>query len=476
MRYFLIIIFLTAVTSSYSQHTDSIIEKLQAIPEKYYTAVDNKISSIDDKLTKQTEKYLLKLQKQENKLARELAKIDSGAAGLLTMGSTQYEALSKNIKDKTSLLTKAAGGNYDSYIDTLSTSLSFLKQFKDVSNKVNSPLADLKQLQDKFQQAEKVKEFIAQRKEQLKQLLSKYTTLPAGLQKQYTQLSKTAYYYSAQVKAYKELLKDPKKAEEKALALLQKLPAFQKFMKENSQLASLFGIPGTSSNTGTQALAGLQTRASVQALIQNQVSMGGPNAQAQIQQNLAQAHGEINKLKDKINKLGGGSGNIDIPDFTPNEQKTKSFFKRLEFGSNIQFAKAINLLPSTADIGLSIGYKLNEKSIVGIGGSYKMGMGSIQHINITHQGVGLRSFVEYKIKKSFFMIGGYEMNYRTQFQNIDQLKNLNAWQQSGLIGVTKKYKVSKKLKGSMQLLWDFMSYDHFPVSQPVVFRLGYTIK
>jgi hypothetical protein len=74
MRYFLIIIFLTAVTSSYSQHADSTIEKLQAFPEKYYTAVDNKISSIDDKLTKQTEKYLLKLQKQENKLTRQLSK------------------------------------------------------------------------------------------------------------------------------------------------------------------------------------------------------------------------------------------------------------------------------------------------------------------------------------------------------------------------------------------------------------------
>ena len=39
------------------------------------------------------------------------------------------------------------------------------------------------------------------------------------------------------------MLKDPKKIEQKALSILNKLPAFQKFMKQNSQLASLFRIP-----------------------------------------------------------------------------------------------------------------------------------------------------------------------------------------------------------------------------------------
>ncbi|MDB5221578.1 MAG: hypothetical protein JWN83_245, partial [Chitinophagaceae bacterium] len=309
--------------------------------------------------------------------------------------------------------------------------------------------------------------------EQIKQLLSKYTNIPKGLQKQYQQLSKTAYYYSAQVKEYKELLKDPKKIEKKALALLNKLPAFQKFMKENSQLASLFGIQGGSS-TGTQALAGLQTRASVQAMITQQISMGGPNAMAQVQQNLAVAHAEINKLKDQINKLGGSSSDIDMPDFKPNDQKTKSFLKRLEFGSNIQSQKSTNFFPSTTDIGLSVGYKLNNKSIVGIGASYKVGFGrGWNNIKISSEGIGLRSFVDYKIKKSLFISGGYEQNYKTAFNSIEQLKNYNAWQTSGLIGVSKKYKISKKFKGNMQLLWDFLSYDQIPRTQPIVYRLGY---
>ena len=98
-------------------------------------------------------------------------------------------------------------------------------------------------------------------------------------------------------------------------------------MKQNSQLALLFRIPD---NYGmAQNLTGLQTRSSVQALIQQQISAGGPNALAIVQQNIAQATSELNKLKDKVNNFGGGSSDIEMPDFKPNNQKTKNFFKGL---------------------------------------------------------------------------------------------------------------------------------------------------
>lgn len=482
MRYTFLIIFvshLLLICNIYSQSFDSSLQKLQELQSKYFSKVDNKISSIEDKLTKQTEKYLKKLQRQEDKIKKHLFKIDSTASATFANAKQKYSKLSQGIKSKTVPIaigiSKVTGGQYNSYLDSLSTSLNFLKQFKDVTSKVNGPLKNLNDLQSKLQQTEQIKKYIAERKEQIKQLLSKYTKLPKGLQKQYQQLTKTAYYYSAQVKEYKEMLKDPAKIEKKALALLNKLPAFQKFMKENSQLASLFQIPG--SNNSVPNLAGLQTRASVQAMIAQQVSMGGSNAKAQIQQNLALAHAEINKLKDQINKLGGSNSDIAMPDFKPNDQKTKSFLKRLEFGSNIQSQKSTYFFPATTDIGLSVGYKLNNKSILGIGASYKIGLGrGWNNIHVTSEGIGLRSFVDYKIKNSFSLSGGYEQNYKTAFNSIDQLRNYNAWQTSGLIGITKKYTISKKFKGNMQLLWDFLSYQQIPKTQPIVYRLGYTLK
>ncbi|MEO6328320.1 MAG: hypothetical protein ABIO55_05285, partial [Ginsengibacter sp.] len=412
---------------------------------------------------------LEKFQKHEKRLQEKLDSIDAGAKNLFENSKEEYNKLSGIIKSKTS---KAIGGSepYNSYLDTLSTSLSFLKQFKNAGN-VTKPMASLSNLQSKLQQSEKVKEFVSQRKQQIKELLSKYTKIPIGLKKEYARLNKTAYYYSAQVNEYKQMLKDPAKAERKALSFLNKLPAFQKFMQKNSQLASLFRMPD---NYGTpQSLAGLQTRASVEGLIQQRISAGGPNGQQMIQQNIAQAHSEMNKLKDKINKLGGGNSDAEMPDFKPNNQKAKSFLKRLEFGANVQSQKTNNFLPVTSDVALSAGYKLNDKSIIGIGASYKLGWGSgWRHIRLSNEGFGVRSYLDIKLKGSLWISGGYEKNYQSAFTKIDQLKNLSAWQTSGLIGMTKKLKIGRNTK-NLQLLWDFLSYRQVPRRQPVLFRIGY---
>ena len=189
------------------------------------------------------------------------------------------------------------------------------------------------------------------------------------------------------------------------------------------------------------------------------------------------AQSQLSELKNKIAKLGSGSSDMEMPEgFKPNNQKTKSFFKRLELGTNIQSQKANGYFPTTSDLGVSLGYKLNDKSIIGIGGSYKMGWGqNIRHINITHQGAGIRSFVDYKIKGSFWLSGGYEMNYRSEFKSIEQLKSLNGWQQSGLIGISKVISLKTKFfkKTKLMLAWDFLSSQQVPNTQPVVFRVGY---
>jgi hypothetical protein len=245
-------------------------------------------------------------------------------------------------------------------------------------------------------------------------------------------------------------------------------------MKENSQLASLFGLP---ENYGTPAsLAGLQTRASVQGMIQQRIAAGGPNALAQVQQNLQNAQAQLSQLKDKLLKssgLQGMSGDVDMPNFKPNTQKTKSLLKRISYGVNVQFEKNNSLMPSMSDLAGTLGYRLNANSEAGIGISYKLGLGSIQHIRFSSQGIGFRSYLDWKIRKQFYATGGYEINYNSGFKSVQQLKNEDLWQRSALAGISKKYQISKKLKGNLQLLYDFLAYKHKPVSQPFLFRIGY---
>lgn len=470
LKYQFIILFLSVTYNSTGQVTDSVINEAKNIPAKFYSKVEKKYTSIDNNLSRKSVKYLKKLQKQENRINKKLTAVDSFSTTASQFVTKKYEGFINSFKEKKDKLDKVNLNEYSSYIDTLSTSLSFLKKLGN-DGKASLPIEKLDELKDKFNQSAKVNEFITERKQQIQQLLTKYTKLPASIQKQYDRLRKTAYYYKAQVNEYKGMLKDPKKIEETAIKVLNKIPAFQKFMQQNSQLASLFRLP---EGNGTGAsLAGLQTRASVQNLIQQRIASGGPNAMAQVRQNLSEAQGELSKLKDKLNQLGGGSGDLEMPDFKPNTQKTKPFLKRLEYGVNVQFSKNNQRVPSSANLGLSLGYKINDKSSAGIGVTYSAGLGTLQHIQITSQGVGIRSYFDWKIKKSFYASGGYEMNYNSAFKNIEELKNESAWQRSALAGISKKYKISKKVKGKLQLLYDFLAYRHVPVSQPFLFRVGY---
>jgi hypothetical protein len=470
-----IILLIVCASINCEGQTDSVLQSLQQVPLKYIKQVDSKIDKYTSRITNKTEKTLTKLSKWENKIKTLLEKVNPEAAQRLFANSqlTFTAALEKYKKGEAVITAQRV--KYDEYRDKLTSSLGYLDQQKNkLDEKLISPIKNAKQRVEELEKEEASSEamqlFIKERRKQLMDQAFQYLGNSKYLQK----INKESYYYIETLRNYKEIFSDKKKAEQAALTLLNKIPAFSKFIQENGMLAKLFGSP-TGGGATTASLAGLQTRASVNALIQNQIAAGGPNAAQQIQQNIQQAQSELSKLKDKVLKAGGSSSDMEMPDFKPNEQKSKTFKQRIELGSNFQFAKNNSLVPTTADIGLSLGYKINDKSVIGIGGSYKMGMGSINHISITHQGIGLRSFVDWKLKKQFFISGGYEMNYNAQFKNIQQLQQYNQWQQSALVGLSKKINVKTKFFKStkLQLLYDMLAKQHVPVSQPVVFRIGY---
>ena len=457
---------------------DSTLEALQKIPTKYISKIETKIDKYSNRITGKTEKSLLKLSKWENKIKNILDKVSPETSQkLFGNNATTFSSLLKKLQEGKAL-TEGYKAKYNEYRDKLTTSIKYLEDQKDKLNKnliqpINTTKKKLTELEQDVSNTEAVEAFIKERKQQLMNEAVKYI----GKSKYLTKIDKESYYYIETLRNYKELFSDKKKAEELAYKILDKIPAFKNFVQQNSMLASLFRMPGND-NGNMANLAGLQTRASVQSLIQDRIAAGGSNAREQVSQSMQQGQAALNQLKDKIIKAGGSSSEANIPSFKPNEQKSKTFLQRLEYGSNFQFAKNNSLMPTTADIALSVGYKLNDKSVIGIGASYKMGLGSIQRISISHQGIGIRSFIDWKLKKQFFVTGGFEMNYNSQFKNLNQLQYYSVWQQSGLVGITKKLNIKTKFfKGtSVQLLYDMLYQQHTPVSQPIVFRMGYSFK
>ena len=466
-----VLLILFTGVSLFAQDTTAI----GSLPEKYISNISKKTASLEQKLEEKSDKVLHQMMKQEIRMKNKLAKVDSLKA------KEVFEHVEQKYKDlEQRLKAKLPGKKYIPSLDTLSTSLKFLQQnpnlvsqIKGSEQKLKDAMQKVSGLEDKFQKAEEIKKFLKERKQYLKEQLSSF-----GFAKELKKLNKEVYYYSEQFNEYKALLKDHKKAERKALELLSKTKLFRDFMRKNSMLASLFRLPGDPNDPLSQAnLGGLQTRTQVNGLIQQQLAAGGPNAQQQFQQNVQAAQAQINQLKEKISQHGGGNSDDIMPEgFKPNNQKTKSFWKRVELGTNTQTQKATNFFPVTSDLGVSLGYKLNDRSIIGIGASYKLGWGrGWNHIKFTSEGAGLRSFIDWKLKGSFWITGGYETNYKTSFNNIEQLRDMNAWQQSGLIGLSKVVSVKSKFfkKTKLQVLWDILSYKQKPVTQPIVFRVGY---
>jgi hypothetical protein len=447
------------------------------ITKKYLVGVERKYRKLDRRLTRSSQITLKRLQRSQEYVRKKMLKVDSLGAQRLLSYDEKVRALQMKLEHPVPSQVQSLAG-YIPGLDSMQTSLAFLQgnpnaatlfQPKELEELKKTSSA-LQLLQGKMQSATEIKELIRQRKQQLKDELDKL-----GLTKEFKKLSREAYYYQQQLNEYKAMLSDPDRMAKKILSAVRSTPAFKEFFSRNSILARLFPMP---EGYGTaQALQGLQTRTTVQQQLTRQLSVGsgsGISSDQYLQQQVQQAQAQLNVLKDKVNKLGGGSSDLDIPDFKPNSQRTKTFWKRLEYGINIQSQRPNGLLPVTSDIALAIGYRLNDKSTIGIGAGYKLGWGrDLANISLSSQGISLRSYVDIRLRGSIWISGGYEHNYQHEFRSIEVLKDLDAWQRSGLAGVTKKYRMGSK-NGNLQLLWDFLSYSQVPRTQPLKFRVGYT--
>jgi len=457
----------------------------RGLSDKLLDRIDKRTASVDQQLDRQTDAYLSRLARWEAKIKRRLTAVDSAqAARLFSNDPNQvYATLAKGVTNVTSKPVTSMGPEYLPYADSLQGILGFLNKYPSLlgsnptlQNKIAGSLAQWQQLQAKLQSADQIKQFVQSRKIEIEHALAQYAHLPPGINSALDGFKRQAYYYSDQVHAYREMLNDPDKIFRRALAILNKVPAFTNFMKQNGFLAGLFSVPGAYDQP--QGVDGLQTRDQVLALIQNQVGQGGASGAAAIQNSLSAASQDIGRIQNKLSSLGGGSGDMDMPNFKPNNQRNKSFLHRLELGTYFQTTPATSVYPTYSDIGLTVGYKLGHGNSIGIGGSYKIGWGTpLQHVSVSSEGVGLRSYLDIHLKKSFSLTGGLEANYLTPFRRFQDVPSVNRWTSSGLIGISKQISMKSRLfkKTQVSFLWDFLSYYHQPKTPSVVFRVGYAL-
>lgn len=457
-----------------AQDSTSIYSHVLNFPDKLLSKIHKRSALLDKQLTSQTEKALHRLARQEQRLKKQLQKSDSlKAKRIFNNSPARYEQMEALLKGQP-LKTPLQNNGYNGHLDSLQTALRFLGQANGGSQAAQVQLL-VKQygdLQNRLNQTAEIQQYLEDRKRYLKAQLQG-TELAKSLRGYKEQL----YYYKTALEQYKDAWEQPEKYESQLLNAVNKMPSFHDFFSHYSQIAALFPTPAGYGTT--QSIAGLQTSNNVQGLIQQQIAAGGPDAANTIQQNLQAAQSALGTLKDRISKWGNAGADLDkeMEKFNPNPLKTKSFLQRLEYGFSCQSQHATYYFPTTSDIAVQLGYRFTAGSTAGIGLGYKMGWGrDIQHITLSHQGLSIRSFYEMKISKpDLWVSGGIELNYLTAFHGFSILDDFTPWQKSALFGLIKKYKAGKKLKGNIQLLYDFLWRRQVPAGQPLVFRLGYSL-
>ena len=476
--YIMAILCLLLVNNCLGQSIDSssLYSKIYAAPDKIFNALGKRGNDFEQNLFSVSAKYLNRLKKKEHKLKRKLFRKDSSAAEA-QFGNIEerYATLSDKLNQTSSHTIYE--GVYSGHLDSMTTAIAFLQHqvegaAKFTSNTgVNKVLEQYSQVQNSLNQTSVIEKILVKRQQELKA-----TLLNAGLGRQYKKLQADVYYYRAKMEEYRKLWENPSELEAKILGLAQKIPAFKNFFERYSVLGQLFPMQQAFANAGGATIPGLQDRNSLMNEMINR--FGNPqNLTQQVSGGLGSAQSTISQLKDKVTRLGSSGEDMDMPDFKPDQEKTKSFLNRLEVGTNMQNTRGNSFYPITSDLGLSRGYKISDKSIAGIGASYKLGWGKdYRNIRISHEGVGIRSFIDIKLKGSFFASGGLEYNYQQPFEHLRLLEGFEKWQQSGLIGISKIVSLKTKYfkKTRLQLLWDFLSYKQVPGKEAFKFRIGYS--
>jgi hypothetical protein len=404
----LAVTFCFTVTVADAQPVDS-TERTVHIPSKVFSRISNRASKMDRDITRQTERYLERISREERQLQQKLASIDPNAAqSLFGASQQQYAALAAQLRGDTTRRSVPLRGQYFPYADTLQGAMSFLKlnpnlvagganPSAQIASKLQSASGEFQLLQAKMQDADAIKGYVQSRQQQINEYITQHTSALAALGKPLAAMQQEEYYYSQRVAQYKAMLSDPDALVQRALGMLGQLPAFQNFMKTHSQLGSLFHVPGnygTAPNTN-----GIQTKEQVAQAVQGQI--GGTAGATAFQSNLQSAQSQLDDYKSKLSKLGIGNGDAQMPNFKPNDQKTRAFLKRLQYGFDFQATHYNNYYPALLSLGVSLGYKLGHSNVVGIGAAYELGTGNgINDVHLTSQGLGLRSFVDFKIKGS----------------------------------------------------------------------------
>ena len=437
---------------------------------KYITHCNSRTKTANKKIGEANKKYLKKYFKTENKLNKKLCKSNPNLADyLFSYSNNPIYFHQKDTAISYFLNQRSTAKEYSASFDTLKSSVEFIKANKDRylidSLGLIETMTNTLKLDQDLLHSDKLQNVFREKKLIMKELSESHPEL----RDEFKEFDKINYYYHEQISEYQNMFGDLSNIDEKVLKILKGNSEFKKLLSGNGQLSAFSTIPQDWGNN----IEGLQTIVETKGFMNTSVADLGSEAKNIVEKNMKPMMISMEKLKS------GSYGNVsnagDIPSFKPSALKTKPFVDRLSLGYNFQLNQSNYGFPATATTGLQVDYKLTSQIKPGIGVSYILGMGSgWDNINFSQQGIGLRSFVDYKISNILYISCGYERNSLPPSNQKKELgiKNWN-WREIALGGIKLKYNTKVKLIPTMCFQYDFLHDEYNPPSPAFVYRVGW---
>ncbi|MBW8684774.1 hypothetical protein [Chitinophaga rhizophila] len=368
----------------------------------------------------------------------------------------------KTFRDQLSTATQLPA-RYFGYLDTLQGTIKYIvQQTNSTSQSYTQAKAAITSMQREVSVTEQTTAIIEAGNRELAAVLQ-----PLGsFAKELSLLQIDLGNYLRQIETYKTLLADPKKIEQKVITLLQHNKLFQSFMSHNSLYAGLLGLPQNYNVTRT--LEDLQTRTIVDPLLQTRIGTDPSLAGSRMDMARSQFEDYKSRYAERQHADKAASDN-------DHQMKQMNRHNRLQTGANISFQKANMYFPATAEITAQLGYRFHKKGVTGIAINYLLGMGNgWEYITISHQGIGIRSFLDWQIKGNIYVTGGAGINRLSPFHRLRELYDWKGNQLSALAGVKKKVQLKGNKSAVTSIEYDFLAAR--TLSRPLRICFGYNFR
>ncbi|HSH67619.1 MAG TPA: hypothetical protein VLB84_17895, partial [Bacteroidia bacterium] len=335
-------------------------------------------------------------------------------------------------------------------------------------------------------QADKTKENITKTAEKLNRLksiqqdikkhqqtLKNYGVNTPELKSKLKGIDKTCYYYNQGMNGFKDLYTNPAKGIESSM--LKKLSFSKDFKLFQTQFNSLpFSASQMSSGilTGTTPdMSGYQTKTQVRAMLPQNAQGISAEAKSQLvanMQNSLTRFTELRKEKPDVSMFK------EKPDFKINPYKGLPLRKRLVPAFTFQPQIKKYNEPFTVDAGATLGFKLVERVTPLIGLSTKIGLGKdIQHLAFSYQGIVARAGFDTKLCYGFSFQIWYEATWKPLPAIRPEINASHYPEPSFIAGICNTYRISRKVKGTLMIGYDFFYNKHTPYTSPWVIRMGW---